>query len=188
MDDLYIKKVLNGDTEGFRYFIENYKDLAFSVAISVVKDEFLAEEVVQEAFIKVFKNLKSFKGRSSFKTWFYRIVINEAFKLLRDDKKTTDFKNEVHQNDLDDIESNFLGLSSEDQTVLVHEALKVISAKESLVLRLFYLEGQDTKTISDETGWSDANVRVILFRARKNMLVVVKKIIQQKESNVKSYG
>lgn len=188
MDDLYIRKVLNGDTEGFRYFIKNYKDLAFSVAISVVKDEFSAEEVVQESFIKVFRNLKSFKGRSSFKTWFYRIVINESFRLLREDKKKIEFNINNHESELDELENSFMGMSPEEQAGLVHEALKVISAKESLVLRLFYLEGQDTKTISDETGWSDANVRVILHRARKNMLSVVKKLIQREELNIESYG
>ena len=188
MDELYIQKILNGDTEGFRYFIKNYKDLAFSVAISVVKDEFAAEEVVQESFIKVFKNLKSFKGRSSFKTWLYRIVINESFRLLRQEKKKIEFEGDIHDNELDEVETNFMGMSSEEQTILVHEALKVISAKESLVLRLFYLEGQETKTISDETGWSDANVRVILHRARKNMLAIVKKLMQQKELNVENYG
>ena len=186
MDNLYIKKVLNGDTEGFRYFITNYKDLAFSVAISVVKDEFWAEEVVQEAFIKVFKNLKSFKGRSSFKTWFYRIVINEAFKRVREEKKPLVFKEELRDVDLSDVENNLLGLNADEQTVLVHEALKVLSAKESLVLRLFYLEGHDTKTISEQTAWSEANVRVILHRARKNMLIVVKKLMHN-EFKVESY-
>ena len=188
MDDLYIKKIIGGDTEGFRYFIKNYKDLAFSVAISVVKDEFLAEEVVQESFIKVFKNLKSFKNRSSFKTWFYRIVINESFKQLKEEKKSVIYTSELKEADLNDVESNMFGLTSDEQTVFVQEALKILSAKESLALRLFYLEGQDTKTISEETAWSEANVRVILHRARKNLLVVVKKLIKQKEISIKSYG
>ena len=186
MDDLYIKKVLGGDTEGFRYFIKNYKDLAFSVAISVVKDEFWAEEVVQESFIKVFKNLKSFKGRSSFKTWFYRIVINEAFKRQRAEQKAVVYKDEFKESELNEVESTLAGMNRDEQIVMVHEALKVLSSKENLVLRLFYLEGQDTKTISEETGWSDANIRVILHRARKNMLSVVKQLLN-KELNAECY-
>ena len=177
MDNLYIQKVLDGDTESFRYFIKNYKDLAFSVAISVVKDEFWAEEVVQESFIKVFRNLKSFKGRSSFKTWFYRIVINEAFQHVRDEKKQVIYKDEISDMEMDSVEEGLEALNSEEQVVLVQQALKEIAPKESLVLRLFYLEGQHTKTIADETGWSEGNVRIILFRARKNMLAVVKKLL-----------
>ncbi|WP_159521856.1 RNA polymerase sigma factor [Sunxiuqinia indica] len=176
MDDLYIKKVLNGDTEGFRYFITNYKDLAFTVAISVVKDEFWAEEVVQESFIKVFKNLKSFKRRSSFKTWFYRIVINEAFQRIRNEKKEHFYTDNFF--DQEPTEENFAGLSAEEQIVLVQESLKRLSPKESLVLRLFYLEEQDTKTVSEETGWSESNIRVILHRGRKNMLAIVQQLMQ----------
>lgn len=187
MDDLYIRKVLGGDTGEFRYFIATYKDLAFSVAISVVKDEFLAEEVVQESFIKVFNNLKSFKGRSSFKTWFCRIVINEAFQLIRKKKPAT-----IPIDSLNDIETiinedDILDISKEEQSFMVQEALKMLSSKESLVLRLFYLEQQDTKTIADETGWSDGNVRVILYRARKNMLVFMKELMKDKQKN-KQYG
>ncbi|MGQ7870692.1 RNA polymerase sigma factor [Sunxiuqinia sp. sy24] len=177
MDNLYIKKVLNGDTEGFRYFISNYKDLAFSVAISVVKDEFWAEEVVQESFIKVFQKLKSFKGRSSFKTWFYRIVINEAFQRLREEKKQHLYQNELQETELSSVENNLNGMTPEEQTILVQEALKQIQPKESLVLRLFYLEDQSAKTIADETGWTEANVRVILHRGRKNMLSVVNRLL-----------
>ncbi|HKJ42318.1 MAG TPA: RNA polymerase sigma factor [Sunxiuqinia sp.] len=175
MDDFYIQKVLDGDTEGFRYFVKSYKDLAFTLAISVVKDEFWAEEVVQESFIKVFRNLKLFKGRSSFKTWFYRIVVNEAFQQLRQKKKHLVYKDEFTDTDLDD--ENMDEMATEEKRFLVEEALKLISPKESLALRLFYLEDQDSKTISEITGWSEANVRVILHRARKNMLKVVRKLM-----------
>ena len=87
MDELYIRKVLEGDPEAFRYFLKNYKDMAFHVALSIVKDAYYAEEVVQDAFMKAFKGLKSFKGSAKFKTWFYRIVINEAFQRLRKIKR-----------------------------------------------------------------------------------------------------
>ncbi|MGQ8336775.1 RNA polymerase sigma factor [Sunxiuqinia sp. A32] len=187
MDNLHIQKVLSGDTESFRYFIMNYKDLAFSVALSVVKDEFWAEEVVQESFIKVFNSLKSFKGKSSFKTWLYRIVINEAFQRLRDEKKEHVYSDKIREYDLDDVDDGFKGLNLEEQEVVVQKALKLISAKESLVLRLFYFDGHDNKTISDETGWSEANVRVILYRARKSLLAVIQEMIN-KNIKVESYG
>lgn len=177
MDNLYVKKVLNGDTEGFRYFIQNYKDLAFSVAISIEKDEFWAEEVVLEAFIKAFRKLNTFRGHSSFKTWFCRIVINEAFQRIREEKKHHTYTPNYQECSVDTVEDTLKGLSSEEQIFLVQKALTRISSKESLVLRLFYLEEQDTKTISNETGWSEANVRVILHRGRKNMLAIVEQLM-----------
>lgn len=178
MDSVYIQKVLNGSTEEFRYFIRKYKDLAFSVAVSVVKNEFDAEEVVQEAFIKAFQNLKSLREKSTFKTWFYRILINEAFKRLQKTKNEIVLHPTQNIPDIEDISETFRGLNAEEQILLVTESLKRIPPKESLTLQLFYLEGNSIGEITNLTGWSDANVKVILHRARKHLLSVVNVIVE----------
>ena len=87
MDELYIERVLNGDVDAYRYFVQQYKDMAFSVAVSVLKSEFEAKDTVQESFIIAFRKLKSFKGNSKFSTWFCRIVINEALKQAKKQEK-----------------------------------------------------------------------------------------------------
>lgn len=174
MDSVCIQKVLNGSTEDFRYLIGKYKDLAFSVAVSVVKNEFEAEEVVQEAFIKAFRNLSSLKEKSNFKTWFYRILINEAFKRIQKTKREVVLPNSENIPDDVDISDTFRGFNAEEQIVLVNESLKKIPPKESLTLQLFYLEGNSINEITNCTGWSEANVKVIMHRARKHLLMVVK--------------
>jgi len=177
MDSEYIQRVLNGSTDDFRYFIRKYKDLAFSVAVAVVKNEFDAEEVVQEAFIKAFQNLKSFRGKSEFKTWFYRILVNEAFKRIRK-------SNEIvvpHSENIpepEDISETFRGFNDDEQKLLVSESLKRIAPKECLILQLFYFEGNSMGEISNITGWSEGNVKVMLHRARKHLLEVVNKMMQ----------
>ncbi len=173
MESVYIRNVLDGRIEDFRYLIRQYKDVAFSVAISVVKNEFDAEEVVQEAFIKAFRNLKSFRGKSEFKTWFYRIVINEALKRLRNEKNNILYPIDQNVPDVEDITETFRGLTEEEQKFLVTESLEKIPAKESLSLQLFYLEGHSIKEITNLTGWSEANTKVLLHRARKHLLEVV---------------
>lgn len=179
MDSVYIKRVLDGSTDDFRYFIRKYKDLAFSVAVAVVKNEFDAEEVVQEAFIKAFKNLKTFKGKSEFKTWLYRIVINEAFKRLQKEKNDILLRVGQELPEVEDISETFRGMTDDEQKLLVSESLKKIPSKESLSLRLFYLEGNSIGEITDLTGWSEANVKVILHRARKHLLEVVNTMMER---------
>jgi len=182
MDSVYIKRVLDGSTDDFRFFIRKYKDLAFSVAVSVVKNEFDAEEVVQEAFIKAFKNLSSFRGNSGFKTWFYRIVINESFKRLEKAKKDILLPSGQDLPETEDFTDTFRGLNVDEQKVLVTESLKKIPANESLSLQLFYLEGNSIDEITNITGWSEANVKVILHRARKHLLAVVNTMIAKEHS------
>jgi len=173
MDDIYIRRVCDGDTESFRYFLNKYKDMAFTVAVSVVKDEFAAEEVVQDAFLKAFNGLKSFNGKSKFSTWFYRIVTNEAFQRLKKSKREMVSFVEEYDQEMGD-ESPLLALQEEERVHHVNEALKKLSPNESLTLRLFYLQEESMKEVCDITGWSESKVKVTLHRARKSMYSILK--------------
>lgn len=151
--------------------------MAFTVAVSVVKDEFYAEEVVQDAFMNAFRGLKSFNRKSRFSTWFYRIVINEAFRRLKKMKREiVSFVPEYESGTL--YENNLSSLPEDEQRYCINEALKQIPPKESLVLRLFYLQEESIKEISEMTGWSTGNVKVILHRARKKMQTVLQQIMK----------
>lgn len=177
MDDIYIEKVLSGDREAFRYFLKEYKDMAFSVAMSVVKDEYIAQEVAQDAFVKAFTALKSFNRQSKFSTWFYRIVVNEALTRLKKIKKEIIFFNPEYEADIPD-ESFLASLKEEEQTYLINEALKKLIPNESLALRLFYLQEESIKDVCEITGWSESNTKVTLHRARKNMFVVLSELMK----------
>ena len=176
MDEIYIRNILEGNSEEFRYIIEKYKDMAYSIAMSVVKDEFLAEEIIQLSFVKAFEKLDTFKGNSKFSTWLHRIVINESFKVNR--KRKNELLSFVDEFSVmpTEIEKSILELEEDDQKYFINEALKRLSSKESLVLRLFYLEENSIDEVSNLTGWSDSNVRVILHRARTNLRQVLSDI------------
>ena len=162
MDDIYIQKVLDGNQDAFRFLIKKYKNLSYSYAMSVVKDEFLAQEVLQISFIKAYTKLNTFKGNSKFSTWLYRIIVNEAFKMLNKRKR------EVALIDDKLIDTNVIATDSiesatkEHQKYFVNEALKKLGPKESLALRLFYLEEHSVKDITEITGWNKTNIKVLL--------------------------
>ncbi|MBK3519814.1 RNA polymerase sigma factor [Carboxylicivirga marina] len=166
MEEIYIKKVIEGDEQGYRYIIRRYQDMAFSIAISVVKDEFLAEEVSQEAFMNAFEKMHTFKMQSKFSTWFYRIIINIAFRKLEKEKK---WKNEPLVAVEESIDESHLDtLEQDERKYFINEALKLMSANESLALRLFYLEELSLSEVKDVTGWSNSKVKVVIHRARKS--------------------
>jgi len=169
MDDLYIRKVLQGDTDAFRWIIKNHKDMAYSLAMSVVKDEYIAREVLQTSFVKAYTKLDTFLGRSKFSTWFFRIVIHESFKALKKRSQGIVEYGELPVHAVSETEDVTLKLEQEDLSESVHEALKRLSPKESLALRLFYLDENSIEEISEITGWTGSNIKVLLHRARKNM-------------------
>ena len=145
--------------------------MAFNVAVSIVKDDHYAEEVVQDAFMKAFNGLKSFRRSAQFKSWFYRIVVNESFQRLKRIKRNAAL---LTTDEISEAKSENLSIEVE-QTHQIREALKQLSSKESLALVLFYLEEHSLKEIVTITGWSVANTKVILHRARKNLRAILEK-------------
>ena len=78
-----IERAQQGDKQAFRALVERHQRRAFAIAVGLVRDEHDAREVVQEAFLRVYRGLDRFKGGSSFFTWLYRIVTNLAIDLMR---------------------------------------------------------------------------------------------------------
>ncbi len=166
-----------GDEAAFRQLVQQYQPMIFSIAVAVVKDDFLAEEIVQDVFMKAYTQIHTFKHRSSFRTWLYRIATNESLMQLRRANKaqiafTGDVPEQLQEPDMSGMDPALLQL-------LVHRSLRMLPHKESLALRLFYLEDMNIQAVSDITGWLPGNVKVILHRARKQMAVVMQDVINK---------
>ena len=82
-DQVYINKILNGDTNAFTVLVDRYKDLVFTLALRMVKNRKEAEEVSQDTFIKVYNSLNRFKGDSKFSTWIYIVAYNTCLDRLK---------------------------------------------------------------------------------------------------------
>jgi RNA polymerase sigma-70 factor, ECF subfamily len=82
-DRALIARAQQGDTVAFRQLVERHQRRAFAIALSLVRDENDARELVQEAFLRVHRSLPKFEGTSSFFTWLYRIITNLSIDLKR---------------------------------------------------------------------------------------------------------
>ena len=78
-----VSRAAEGDHEAFRVLVERYQDRAYGLALRVMRDEEQARDVVQEAFLKAYRSLDRFEARSSFYTWFYRVVMNLCIDAKR---------------------------------------------------------------------------------------------------------
>lgn len=169
MDELYIKKVLDGDIDAFRYLVHQYKDRAYTIALSVLKTEFDARDAVQEAYIIAFRKLDKFRAESKFSTWFFRIVINESLKLsarLKKEKPALMGNTGVPEAGHADIQDS---LSREERRYFIDRAMQNIPSSEALALTLFYIQENSLEEIRELTGWTVSKIKVLLHRGRKNM-------------------
>ena len=81
-----IERARKGDHDAFRVLVERYQDRAYRLALRVLRDEELARDVVQDGFLKVYRSLDRFEGRSSFYTWLYRVIMNLCLDEKRRDR------------------------------------------------------------------------------------------------------
>jgi RNA polymerase sigma-70 factor (ECF subfamily) len=82
-DRVLIEAAQSGDSRAFRKLVERHQRRAFAIAFAMVRDESDAKDIVQEAFVRVYRGLDRFEGGSRFFTWFYRILTNLAIDLKR---------------------------------------------------------------------------------------------------------
>lgn len=185
MDSEYIQKVLEGDANAFRYFIEKYRDMAFSLAISIVKDTSVAEEVTQDAFLKAYKSLDRFEQRSKFSTWLYKIVTNEGLKQIRRKKfNYSDDVSELNSVNYSEVNQSVIELTEQEQKYYINKVLEELLPNDSLVLRLYYLEENNLKEICNITGFSQTNIKTILHRGRKRFYALLKEELKHEMKSI----
>ena len=159
--------------------------MAYSLAISIVKNAPLAEEVTQDAFIKAYKALPNFEQRSKFSTWLYKIVTNEALKKVK--KKSLDYTtdiDEVNNVQYSDINESIAELTEQDQKYYINLVLEKLSPNDSLILRLFYLNENTLKEIQEITGFSETNIKTILHRSRKRFYIALKEELKHEIKSI----
>jgi len=147
-----------------------------------------AEEVVQEAWIAVMRSISKFEGRSSLKTWIYRIVINAAKSYLTKAKKAPDTQSYDTTDNIDDyftqsgwwkwsIQSSALSpdvlLEGWEIKEVLEKKIEKLPKNQQLVLILHDFEGLKDKEICNILELSESNIRVLLHRARSALLHAV---------------
>lgn len=170
MNDLdWIRRIRAGDMQSFSCLVAKYERMAFTIAYRIVGNREDAEEVVQDAFLKMYRSLAAFQGESKFSSWFYRIVYRTAIDSIRGRHFFEDIgqaeKLEVSQSEQESAEA---ALELRERREMVSAVLKRLPASESLLLTLYYLEECSVEEIGTITGLSESNVKTRLFRGRKH--------------------
>ena len=177
MDEkLQIQKMLKGDNSAFGYFVDTYQDMAMTIAYRVCGNMQDAEDIVQDAFVKAFHNLHTFKSGSKFSTWFYSIVYNTAVTQIRSSSYNIQYV-DYENMDVSDMYTDFDTISQieeEEKKKMINMALEKMPRDEALILTLFYLEENSIKDIVKITGLTESNIKVKMHRARKRMYDIMK--------------
>ena len=171
-DQQLIRRTLDGQKEAFGQLIQKYQDRLYNSMVQILRNESEAEDVVQDAFVLAFTKLASFKGKSAFFTWLYRIAYNVAITRMRRRKPNVsiDGKEESARLDFPDTgPAPEDRLEQQEQAKQLNKALGRLSPDHRAILILRELEELDYDAISEVLDLPIGTVRSRLHRARGHL-------------------
>jgi len=175
-EDLIIQAA-NGDMPAFEHIYNAFSGFVYNVAFRVSGNRENAEEITQDVFMKIYRNLGRFQFRSSFKTWIYRITANTAINLVKqragEESKKVEYNDAVQRKDA----IGAAGRTGDEgrKRALLAALLGVLNPNQRACVVLRSVEGLSYEEIADTLKVNINTVRTRLKRAREKMLAHFKK-------------
>ena len=173
MNDVEIIQMLkNGDREAFRELVEEYKQMVYNVCYGFVKNSDDAEDISQDVFLSVYKNMKRFKQESKLSTWIYRIAVNRSLNFARKKKFLSLFGTKPEEERIppagQDAEANY-GLERSESGEVIRKALNSLPENQRTAFVLSNVEGFSYKEISEIMKCSVSAVESRIHRAKMSL-------------------
>jgi len=170
-DNQLVRKVMENDKELYSILVQRYQNRLYPYIFRLTNNREESADILQEVFLKAYKNLKGFNQKKKFSSWIYRIAHNESVNWL---KKNTKFKkksidedeNKIDFADKTDLPSQFSLVREKEELIKKLDQLP-IKYKEVLILR--YLEEKSYEEIGEIIKKSQNAVGILITRAKKKL-------------------
>ena len=185
-----VKRAKSGDYQAFDLLVLKYQSRLISTAFKFVKDVQIAEDIVQDSFIKAYKALESFREDSSFYTWIYRITVNTSKNFLVSKKRKSELLNsdlsEEASYEIEPVETYSPEdlLQATQLKKVITETIDQLGEDTRTALTLRELDGLSYEQIADVVNCPVGTVRSRIFRGRE---VIDEAISQYKQDNKTKY-
>jgi RNA polymerase sigma factor (sigma-70 family) len=167
----FINQLLSPKTQNqaFQQLILDYQRPLYNHIRNIVLNHDDTDDVLQNTFIKVFQNLKNFKGESKLFSWIYRIATNEALTFLKQKSKISGISSETLQNKtLDNLEADVF-FDGNDIQIKLQKAIALLPEKQQLIFKMKYFEELKYEEISEILGTSVGGLKASYHIAVKKI-------------------
>ena len=174
-----------GDIEAFEKIYKASSAFVYTIALRIANNQDDAEDIMQEVFIKVYRNLAQFRFNSSFKTWIYRITVNTAVNICRVKSKELS-RNDEEIEDIADM-NQYPGqraetiLDNRDNEKHISSLLKILNPDQRVCIVLREIEGLSYREIAEVLKLKINTVRSRLKRAREVLFAYRKGKVRENE-------
>lgn len=168
-DEEVVERVLAGDSSLFEILMRRYNQRLFRVARGILAEDAEAEDVMQEAYVRAFRELASFRGEARFATWLTRIACHEALARAQKRRRLVSISGLGGGEPPEppaETASPERDLENRELQAILREAVEHLSDPFRAVFCLREIEGLSTEQTADALGLSIENVRVRLHRAK----------------------
>jgi RNA polymerase sigma-70 factor (ECF subfamily) len=172
-----VKRFIDGDESTFRLLVQRHKEKVRNIIYLTLGDSDAVDDIAQEVFITIYKNLKKFRFESLFTTWLYRITVNKSKDHLRKKNVRKIF---VPINEASEKLNNELITEKSDVSKIVMNAISKLPQKLKIPLLLKDIEGFSYQEIAQTMECEIGTVKSRIFRAREGL----KKILQPMEAEL----
>lgn len=170
-DMLLIERILNGETSVFNILIDKYQHIIYGYLLKMSFSKEDAEDMTQEVFIKVYKNLYKFNGKCRLLTWIFKIAVNTFYSEYRNKKRKVHFENDdilaYLSCDFEDYPENALERKEDMREALVILNKLDFEQKNAVILR--YIHNFSYKDIGHILGISEEAAKMKVYRAKKKI-------------------
>lgn len=162
-DDRLLARVARQDRDAFQLLYERYADSVYRFALSILRSPHLAEDVLQETMLAVWKSAAKFQGRSKLRTWILGITRNQAYNLLRGEKKGQRMPSEDASAKVSDP------TGSMHRDLAVQDALHALPEQQREVMHLVFYENLTVREAAGLLGIPTGTVKSRMHHARLNL-------------------
>ena len=171
-DEMLVAEVLSGRQEAFVNLVEQYQGLVSHLVFRIVQDRSDQEEVCQDVFVKVHKQLKTFQFRSKLSTWISRIAYNTAISHINKRRlPTVEYDLEEIAQESGPVEE----MGGEQLKTFIHEKMKMLTTVEKSVLTLYHLQEMLVSDIAQVMQRPEGTIKSDLYRARNKLKKIMRK-------------
>ncbi|WNW02231.1 RNA polymerase sigma factor [Tenacibaculum sp. HL-MS23] len=176
-----IERCKKSDSNAQMQVYNAYYKAMYNSAYRILKDEFEAEDLIQEAFLTAFTKLNTFKGEVAFGAWLKRIVVNKSLTQLKKNNRYEEVKMDVIPDyEVEETPINYNSLDVKQ----VMKSLQNLKENYRIVLTLNLIEGYDYEEISEILNYTNENVRTTISRAKKKL----KQVLLANTNKKQAYG
>jgi RNA polymerase sigma-70 factor (ECF subfamily) len=171
-DETLIRRIAGGDRLAMRTLFARHRVALYRWLLRIVNDEALAEDLLSEVFLDVWRQAAAFEARSSVSTWLLAIARYKALSARRR-RADAELNDEIAATIADPADDPEVVLQKKSQSELLRDALTKLSPEHGEVIDLVYYHGRSVKEVAEIVGIKEATVKTRMFYARKRLAELV---------------